>query len=75
MCSVAQLSLCDTTECSPPGSSVHGLFQATLEWLPFPTPEDLPNPGIKPEILVSPALVGGFFITMPPGKPHSIGSF
>ena len=32
----------------------HRIFQARiLEWLPFPTPGDLPNPGIKP---VSPAL-------------------
>ena len=36
--------------------------------LPFPTPGDLPNPGIKPASLVSPALVGGFFTTVPPGK-------
>ena len=34
--------------------------------LPFPAPGDLPNPGIKP---VSPALVGSFFTTEPPGKP------
>ena len=33
--------------------------------LPFPTPGDLPDPGIKPE---SPALAGGFFTTAPPGK-------
>ena len=31
--------------------------------LPFPTPEDLPNPGIKPASLVSPAFEGGFFST------------
>ena len=31
--------------------------------LPFPTPGDLPNPGIKPTSLVSPALAGGFFTT------------
>ena len=31
--------------------------------LPFPTPEDLPNPGIKPTSLTSPTLAGGFFIT------------
>ena len=36
--------------------------------LPFPSPGDLPNPGIKPASLVSPALAGGFFITVPPGK-------
>ena len=40
-----------------------------LEWLPFPTPGDLPNPGIKPMFLASPALAGRFFTTAPPGKP------
>ena len=34
--------------------------------LPFPNPGNLLNPGIKP---ASPALVGGFFTTEPPGKP------
>ena len=34
--------------------------------LPFPSPGDLPNPGIE---LTFPALVGRFFITEPPGKP------
>ena len=36
---------------------------------PFPSPGDLPNPGIKP---VSPVLAGGFFIIEPPGKPESV---
>ena len=31
--------------------------------LRFPTPGDLPDPGIKPTSLESPALVGGFFST------------
>ena len=34
--------------------------------LPFPSPEDLPDPRIKP---MSPALAGSFFTTEPPGKP------
>jgi len=34
--------------------------------LPFPSPGDLPNPGIKPAF---PALVGRFLTTEPPGKP------
>ena len=34
--------------------------------LPFPSPGDLPSPGIKPESLVLPALAGGFFTTVPP---------
>ena len=32
--------------------------------LPFPTPRGLPNPGIKPAPLVSPASADGFFITL-----------
>ena len=36
--------------------------------LPFPSPGFLPNPGIKS---MSPAYVGGFFTTEPPGKPTS----
>ena len=40
----------------------------------LPTPGDLPNPGIEPESLVSPALAGRFvffffFTTETPGKP------
>jgi len=35
--------------------------------LPFPPPEDLPNPGIEPASLADPALAGGFFTTE--GKP------
>ena len=38
--------------------------------LPFPTPGDLPDPGIKYASLVSPALAGGFFTIAPPGKPY-----
>ena len=39
--------------------------------LPFPSPREFPNPGIKPTSLVSPALTSGFFTIMPPGKPLS----
>ena len=49
--------------CRPPGSSVHGIFQARIP------PGDLPNPGIKPESPASPAFAGMFFTTEPPGKP------
>ena len=37
--------------------------------LPFPSPGNLPNPGIKP---ASPAMAGGLFTTEPPGKPSEI---
>ena len=33
------LTLSDPMDCSPPGSSVHGIFQArVLEWVPLPSP-------------------------------------
>ena len=31
--------------------------------LPFPSPGDLPDPGVEPTSLVSPALAGRFFTT------------
>ena len=37
--------------------------------LPYPTPGDLPDAGIEPASLVSPALAGGFFTAGLPGKP------
>ena len=37
--------------------------------LPFPTPRDLPDPGIELASLAFPALVGWFFTAAPPGKP------
>ena len=38
--------------------------------LPFPSPGDLPDPGIKPMSPASPALAGRFFASEPPGKSH-----
>jgi len=36
-------------DCSPPGSSVHGIFQARmLEWVATSFSRDLPDPGIEP---------------------------
>ena len=46
---VAKLSeSCDPIDCSPPGSSVHGISrQEYWSGLPFPSPGDLPDPGIE----------------------------
>ena len=43
--------------CSPPGSSIDGIFQQEC-WsgLPFPPPGDIPDPGIEPTFPVSPAM-------------------
>ena len=54
---------------TPLASSVHGIFQARiLEQVAISTPGDLPEPGIETVSLVSPALAGGFFPTVPLGK-------
>ena len=47
-------TLCDPLDCSPPGSSVHRIFQQEY-WseLPFPSSRDLPNPRTEPLSLVS----------------------
>ena len=47
-----------------------GFFQAgILDGVVFPSPRDLPNPGIEPLSSVTPVQVGRFFTTEPPGKP------
>ena len=60
-------TLCDPRDCSPPGSSVQGISQARiLEWATTSFSRALSNPGIEAG---SPALVGRFPLTEPPGKP------
>ena len=46
-------------------------FSRKEHWsvLPCPPPGDLPDPGIDPMSLMSPASAGGFFIAEAPGKP------
>ena len=41
--------------------------------LPRPPPGNLPNLGIKPEALMSPALAGRFFTTSTTWEPHLMG--
>ena len=52
------------------GFPEHG--QEYWSGLPFPSPRDLPNPEIKPELPPSPELTSGFFTTEPPGKPPDL---
>ena len=70
--SLSCVHLCHPMDCSPPGSSVHGISRGrTLEWVAiFFSPRDLSDPGIKPE---SPALADEFFTTEPQGKPNMKG--
>ena len=47
-------------------------FSRQENWsgLPFPSPEDLPDPGIEPKSLISPAWAGRFFATSITWKAH-----
>ena len=66
-------TLCDSTDRSPPGSSVRGILQQVY-WrgLPFPSPGDPPDPGIEPASPVSPALQVDSFTAEPPTKPRYV---
>ena len=58
---------CDSVDCSPPDSSVHGIFEARiLEWVAFPSPGDLPDSGIESR---SPESQADSLPSEPPGKP------
>ena len=63
-CAQSCIALCDPLGCSPPGYCSIGFFrQEYLSGLPYPPPEDLLNPGIKPVSVMSPALAVRFLIT------------
>ena len=62
MCAQSLPTLCDPLDGSLPGSSLYGISQARiLEWGAISSSRDLPDPGIEPSSLMSPALIGSFF--------------
>ena len=65
-----QLSVTPWTVTHQAPLSIEFSRQEYWNGLPFPPPGDLPDSGIKPASLVSLALAGRFFTTVPPGKPH-----
>ena len=57
-------------DCGLTDPFVHSISQARiLEWVAFPSPEDLLDLGIEPK---SSVLTGGFFTTEPRGQPTFI---
>ena len=59
------------TLCNPMDYTVHGILQTRiLECIDFPSPWDLPNPGIKPR---SPTLQVDSLPAEPPRKPKNTG--
>ena len=101
-------SLCDSMDCSPPGSSIHGILQARIlkwsevkwkllnrvwfyatpwtiqsmefsrpeYWSGFPSPGDLPCPGIEPRspTLQVDSLPAGYWGRLPFPSPGSLPS-
>ena len=54
-------TLCDPMDCSPPGSSVHGILQARIpEWVAIPFSRGSSQPRDQTQILCT---AGGFFTT------------
>ena len=64
---------CNPMDCSPPVSSGHGIFQASiLEWGAISYSRGFSNPRIKPGSPVSPILAGRFFTTCTTWEAHQI---
>ena len=72
MCDQSCLILCGPMDCSPPGCSVHGIFQARiLALVAISYSRDLPDPRIQPTYLMFPALAGGLFTTSATREAHT----
>ena len=65
------LTLCDPIDCSPPGSSVHGILQQEY-WsgLPCPPPEDFPTQGSNSYVSYVSCI--GRQVSLPLGPPGNI---
>ena len=69
-CVLSCLTVCRPMGCSPPGSSVHGIFKARiLKWVAISFSRESSQPTIKPMSLVSPALQADSLPAEPSGRP------
>ena len=68
MCAQSRLTLCSLMDCSLQ-DPLFTEFSRQQYWSGlFPSPGDLPDPGVEPLSRVSPALAGGFFVTASLGQ-------
>ena len=66
-CKLSCLTLSDRMDCSPPGSSVHGIFQARiLEWVTISSSRGSSQPRDRTQVS---CIASGFFTAEPSGKP------
>ena len=68
-CAQSCPTLCNPVDCIAHQAPLSMEFSRQEYWSgsPFPSPEDIPNAGIKP---TSPVLAGRFLTTEPPGEAH-----
>ena len=65
-------ALCDPMDCSPPGSSVHGVLQARiLAWVPMPSSRRSSWLRDWTRVSSGSCIPGGFFTAEPSGHPWS----
>ena len=69
-------TLCDSMDCSPPGSSIHGILQARiLEWIAISFSwGSFPTQGSNPSLLCLLHRQESSLSPVPPGKPSSKAS-
>ena len=72
MCSVMSLFCSPWTVADQASLTMEFSRQEYWSELFFPSTQDLIDPGIRLMSLASPALAGGFFTTVPPGKPSKV---
>ena len=75
-CLVAKFcpTLCDPVDCSPPGSSGHGILQARiLEWVAISSSRGSFRPRDQSRVSCISCTMGRFFNAEPPGKPQISG--
>ena len=68
VCAQSHLTLCHPADCSPPGSSVHGIVQARiLEWVTIPFSREFSQPRDQTQVS---CIVGRFFIFWAIAQTH-----
>ena len=68
--SLSRVRLCDSVDCSPPGSSVHWIFlEQILEWVAIPSSRGSSQPRDWTQVSCISCMAGRYFTAEPPGKP------
>ena len=61
------LTLCNAMDCSPPGSSLHGILQASiLEWVAISSSRGSSQPRDQTPVSCISCIESGFFTSEPP---------